>query len=293
MTKRLKQQAAALRDLFVQEALRILDLSQEKWSGRFIASALNRPALRLAELVETFDQHVAGIGLYEASRRILTRFVHDVQVKGVDLVPSKGPLLIASNHPGMIDGLLITANLPRPDIKIVVSAMPFFSHLRAVRDHLILTSRNTYERLTVVRSVIHHLQEGGAVLIFPRGIIEPDPGVLHGAQASLARWSPSLEIMLRKVPQTAVLVTIVRDVLSSRSLRNPLTLLRRETHERQIIAEVVQAIQHLFLPRTLALAPSLSFGIPFTLADIAERFHSANPMDAIRKTAASLLTDQR
>lgn len=289
MSETFKQQAAIFRDQIVQEALRILNVPSDASLGRILSEAMKAPARRLGEIAALFDERIMQVGLQEASRSILPRFVRDVEVHGADRIPAHGPLLIASNHPGMMDGLLIAANLPRPDIKIVASGMWFFSQMRALREHLILTTRNTQERFTVVRSAIRHLHEGGALLIFPRGIIEPDPDVLNGASASLAQWSPSLEVMIRRVPQTAVLVTVVRGVLSSWSLRNPITWLRREIQERQKTAEVIQAIQHLFLPRTLSLVPKLHFASPFTLAELSERFQETNPMEAIRRTAASLI----
>jgi 1-acyl-sn-glycerol-3-phosphate acyltransferase len=101
-----------------------------------------------------------------------------MEVQGFEHIPSDGPLLVVANHPGMMDGLVITANLPRPDLKIIASAMPIFTELQAMKEHLIYTTRNTFERLAVVRQAIQHLREDGAVLIFPRGIIEPDPAIL-------------------------------------------------------------------------------------------------------------------
>ncbi len=284
-----REQVTQLREQVIEEALRFLHLSHDTWSGKIIGGVLASPATRFAELVQSFDQLVEGSGLHEASRRMLDRFVRCFEVEGLEEVPTSGPLLIASNHPGMVDGLLVAASLPRPDLKIVASAMPMFANLKAMRDHFILVSRNTFERLAVVRSVIRHLQEGGAVLIFPRGLIEPDPQVLSGATESLARWSPSLELMLRRVPQARLSVTIIRGVLSSWSIRNPLTRLRRSIHDKQVIAEISQAVQHLFLPRTLAIAPRLNYAPPMTFNEIIERYQGLNPMDVIRQTAAQLI----
>jgi hypothetical protein len=289
MQQRFREQVTQLREQAISEALRFLNLSRDTWSGKIIGGALSSPATRLAEIASNFDSLVAGFGLHEASRRILDRFVRYFDVEGVDEVPTSGPLLIAANHPGMVDGLLVAASLPRPDLKIVATSIPLFANLKAMREHFILVSRNTFERLAVVRSIIRHLQDGGAVLIFPRGLIEPDPQVLSGATESLQRWSPSLEIMLRRVPQTYLSVSIIRGVLSSWSIRNPLTRLRKSLHDKQVIAEITQAIQHMFLPRTLALAPRLNYAHPMTINDIAERHQGSNPMDVIRQTAAQLI----
>jgi hypothetical protein len=276
-------------DHIIQEALRVLRIPRETLSAKAISAALQAPAKRLADLVERFDDLVARSGLHDASHSILERFVRGIEVHGLEHIPSSGPLLVVANHPGMIDGLLITANLPRPDLKIVASAMPIFTELQAMKDHLIYTTRNTFERLSVVREVIQHLHEDGAVLIFPRGVIEPDPAVLGGAVESLNKWSRSLEIMIRQVPNTQVMVTIVSGVLSSWSIRNPLTWIRREISERQKIAEIIQGAQHLFLPRTLSLNPKLRFSPPMTYSEVTDRLQDLGPMEAIRNRAKNLL----
>jgi 1-acyl-sn-glycerol-3-phosphate acyltransferase len=266
-------------------------MPRETFSAKAISTALNMPAKRLADLAERFDNLVARSGLREASDAILDRFIRGMEVHGLEHIPTNGPLLIVANHPGMMDGLVITANLPRPDLKIIASAMPIFTELQAMKNHLIYTTRNTFERLAVVREAIQHLRDDGAVLIFPRGIIEPDPAILEGAAESINKWSRSLEIMIRQVPDTQVMVTIVSGVLSSWSLRNPLTRIRKEINERQKIAEIIQGVQHLFLPRTISVKPRLRFSPPMTFAQVTDRLHSLSPMDAIRNRAKQLIAD--
>lgn len=278
-------------DHIIQEILRLLNLPRETFSAKAISAALSAPARRLADLAESFDDLVARSGLRDASNSILSHFIRGMDVHGLEHIPTSGPLLVVANHPGMVDGLLITANLPRPDLKIVASAMPIFTELQAMRDHLIYTTRNTFERLTVVREAIEHLRQEGAVLIFPRGVIEPDPAVLRGATDSLNHWSRSLDIMIRQVPDTQVLVTIVSGVLSTWSLRNPITWIRREINERQKIAEIIQGVQHLFLPRTLSLNPRLRFSPPIYFEQVADRLHNLSPIETIRERAKSLLDD--
>jgi hypothetical protein len=291
MSGRLRSQTPYPGDQIAREALRAIGLSTDSWLGATVTSALRAPSQRLAELLDRFDQLVARSGLYEASHWALSHFIQGMEVRGAELVPTNGPLLIAANHPGMMDGLVITANLPRPDLKIVASALPVFTNLQAMKEHLIYCTRNTYERLNVVRSAIQHLRQDGAVLIFPRGILEPDPAVRDGAIESLERWSPSLEIMTRMVPQTAVVVAIVSGVLSSWSLKNPLTWLRRGGQERQNLAEVFQAVQHLLFPRSLKLNPRLQFSMPFTAGEVMDKLQRSSAMEVIRRTAQHLIAD--
>jgi hypothetical protein len=291
MPEGLRPQTSYPGDHIAREALRAIGLTAESWLGTAVTSALRAPSQRLAELLDRFDQLVARSGLNEASHWALSHFVQGMDVLGAELVPTSGPLLVAANHPGMMDGLVITANLPRPDLKIVASALPVFTNLQAMKDHLIYCTRNTHERLSVVRSAIRHLRQGGAVLIFPRGILEPDPAVRDGAIEELERWSPSLEIMTRTVPQTAVVVAIVSGVLSSWSLKNPLTWLRKGGQERQNLAEVFQAVQHLLFPRSLTITPRLRFSMPFDAGEVVSKLQHSSPMEAIRRTAQHLIAD--
>ncbi len=217
------------------------------------------PADRFAQLGIRFDQVVATLGFCEAARWVLPRFVQDTFTMGVDQVPTEGPLLITSNHPGIVDSIAISANLQRDDLKIIASGIPFIRKLPFTSQHIIFVTHNIQERMLAIRGAIRHLQEGGALLIFPSGNLDPDPAVLPGAEEALARWSPSLEIILRKVPQTQILLTIVSGVLSQSILRNPLIKFQKGFRERQKLAEFLQVIQQLVSYKNFNLIPKISF----------------------------------
>ncbi len=225
-------------------------------------------ALRFAELAARFDDDVAAYGFREAARRLLPHFVREVQVRGAERVPAEGSLLVVSNHPGTIDGLAIATQLPRPDLKIIISGVPFIRSLRASADHLIYSSLDTFERMNVVRSTIRHLREDGAVLLFPSGGIDPDPAVMPGALEELESWSPSLEVILRRIPSARVVVTAVSGVLHPAWVGSPLTRLRTGRRNQQRIAEFLQVIQQVLFPNSFLVSPSVSFAEPlvFTLS---------------------------
>ncbi len=146
------------------------------------------------------------------------------------------------------------------DLKVVASGLGFLRHLPELSRHLIYVPRyDTQGRMGVVRSVIHHLAEGGAVLIFPGGNIEPDPAVLPGAPDALGSWSNSLEVVLRRVPQAQVVVSIVSGVLTRAALRNPLSPFLRTGRDRQKVAEIVQVGLQMLLRTPLGLAPRVTF----------------------------------
>ena len=134
--------------------------------------------------------------------------------------------------------------------------------------HLIYMDPHADTNVSTVRTSIRHLESGGAILIFPRGRVEPDPAVMPGAQESVRAWSPSVELFLRRVPQTQILVTIVSGVLSPVFLRNPLIKLWKGLGDPQTIAEVTQALTQMLFSKLVQLMPKISFGIPQTVDEL-------------------------
>ncbi len=55
--------------------------------------------------------------------------------------------------------------------------------------------------MAAARSGIRHLQNGGALLLFGTGLIDPDPAVYPGAEKEIENWSPSIDLFLRHVPE--------------------------------------------------------------------------------------------
>jgi putative hemolysin len=278
-----------LQESLLEEVFKLFGATREALSGRALRAMFQRPTSRLAALSAEFELRVREFGLPEASRWMVTHFVQDVKIIREANIPEHGPLLIVSNHPGMIDGFVVASALPRPDLKIVVSNLPFFTNLQALPEHVIYTTKLTHERLTVVRESIRHLRSGGALLIFPGGNIEPDPAVLPGMREALERWSSSIEIMIRSVPDTQVIVSMVSGVLEKRSLRHPLVYLKKNLRDRQKVAESLQAIKHLVGLKALPLTPSIKLSRPLLFKEITLLERGSNIMAAIKNTAAQLL----
>lgn len=258
-----------LRSSIISEGFRAFGLSPAGWSRKLLEPIVWPPAHRFARLALSFDEKVARSGVSEASRWFVDRFAKKVEVFGTERVPLDGPLMVASNHPGVFDALLIAACLRRNDLKIIVQNIPFIQRLPHLQRCLIFAPPDPAGRMAALRSVIRHLDHGGSLLIFPSGRLDPDPAVLPGAFEALHSWSPSLALVLRKVPQTSFLVTIVSGVLAPVCLHHPLARLRKCTWERQKWAELVQGIQQLFYPKSFSLVPKISIGKPLPAADLA------------------------
>jgi len=263
-------QADTLSKTITDEIFYALGLSRSGVARRLLGPIFKFPADRFARLGADFDRSVAEQGFCQATRDFLPRFVNNFQVYGQENIPANGPLLITMNHPGTYDGFFITANLPREDFKVIISGVPFVKSLPAISKYLIYTSYNVQERIKTIRTAIQHLKAGGALIIMPRGNVDPDPAFMPGAHEALDLWSPSLALFLRQVPQTNVQITIVSGVLDPRFLRNPIVKIRKRMVERQKLAEFFQIITQLFSSRPISVNPAVSYA-PLLTSEILQK----------------------
>jgi len=274
----------ALRETLIYELTKALGLSQGGLLGRAIRPLFEKAAGRFAELGVGLDRVVAEQGVAAGARWVLPRFVKAFTARGVEHIPPEGPLVIASNHPAAYDSLVISAHVERPNYKIIIGDIPFFEHLPHVSQHAIYAPdpHEVYGRMQVIRQCIRHLQDDGALLIFARGGIEPDPDFMPDADAEFGLWSRSLEIFLKRVPQTRVLVTIVSGVIARRAFRHPFTRFRRQRPDRQRLAFMFQIMrQTLAGKEVFGLVPRVSFGDLIGLSD------ASTPEQALNTIATS------
>ncbi len=259
----------SLTQYITDEIFRLFKLSRDSWERRVFGPLFRLPTHRFAKVAATFDQYVADYGFREAAMRILPVFAQVVEACNAENIPREGPLLITSNHPGTCDSIVIASTIPRHDLKIVATGVPFVQELRNAANHLIYTTVDVHERMMVVRSAIRHLKEGGALLIFPSGRIDPDPALSAAAVDDLGRWSPSIEVILRHVPQTRVLLTVVSGVLSAHWRWNPFVRLMGDDHKQRSVAEFLQVIQQMIFPNSVSVHPRLTYSNPLTTDDLA------------------------
>jgi Acyltransferase len=236
--------------------------------GRRPLELLSRiPARRLARQVATYDGIVGESGLAAGGAWALERMTRRVEVEGRENVPREGPLLLVSNHPGLSDTVALFATTPRPDLRVVAAERPFLKALPNTSRYLLTVAETSPGRFGLIRAAARHLRKSGAVLTFPGGKIEPDPAVLPGAVEALERWSASVDLFARLVPELAVVPVIVSGVLSPTSLRNPLTFLRRRREDREWLAATLQ----MMTPGLYDVTVKVSFGQPVRAGDSSDR----------------------
>jgi hypothetical protein len=258
-----------LRRSITLEASRAIGFRPGSWQQRLFGAIFWLPAQRFAGLAAEFDRQIDKHGFSSAVRWLTPRFAQDVAVTGTERIPLDGPLLIVSNHPGAFDGLVIVAQIRRDDIKIIISDVPFTRGMEAASRHMIYsTGDDLQERMSAVRQSLRHLKAGGALMLFPTGLVDPDPSFMPGAEHALGEWSNSLEFFLRQAPQTRLIPVIVSGVIGKKYYDNWLARRQKTVRSRQKVAEYFEIAKLMVVQRNLDLSPRVTFGNPVTLAEL-------------------------
>jgi len=229
---------------------------------RLLGPLFRRPAGRFAAIIARADDEIRSSGLSGGARSVLADLSLRPTVRGSAQIPAEGPLLIVSNHPGAYDSLAIMASVPRKDLKVVISDVGFTRAFAAAREWYIYAPRDTAGRMKALRASIAHLSSGGALLLYAHVDVEPDPETTPGAKEALQDWSRSIEIILRRVPETRLQVSIASGILMPRFLNSPLVKIRRSAPQRQKLAEFLQVSWQMVSPRNVQPKISLSFSAP-------------------------------
>jgi hypothetical protein len=230
---------------------------------RSLASPLSRSSVnRFAHLIADFDESTKEYGFVFASTQLLKKLTREVVASGQEFIPSEGPLIIASNHPGTYDGFAIISQLPRNDFRLMVSGIPFFENLPNASKNLIFVTHDTTDRMEVMRKSIQHLKGGGSLLIFPSGRLDPDPSIYPDAVEGLKRWSRSVSVFLNKVPDAQLVLTIASGVISKEYIKHPFIKMFKNDHEQRRMMEFLQVISQMMTNKPANLQPKVTFAKP-------------------------------
>ena len=252
----------ALKSHLIYEICQAAGFRVGGWKQRALTAALRRPIDSVALLFSDIDATIGRDGIDVGFAKLLVRFVKDPLINGAENLPDKGPLIIASNHPGAYDVLLIGSTLGRRDLRIVTSTVPLYHVMTNFRQHTIEVGTTPEGGMRSIRESVRHVRNGGALLIFPSGLVDPDQDVLPGAREALATWRPGVEVLVNLAPRAAVVQAVVSGVLSPRWINNPLLRLQKVEWQRRKLAEMLQVVQQTVWPQTEKLSPRLTFGAP-------------------------------
>jgi len=281
----------ALSDALILEIVNAIGLPKTERVSRFFRPIFHKPADRLAAMGVTADRLIASDGFASASAWMLTNWCSRVTSRGAETIPAKGPLLVISNHAGSYDSFVITSQLGREDLKLISSDVPFLKNLPNANSHLIFLSDNTQERMTAARAGIRILKEGGALLLYGTGLIDPDPEVYPDAEVWIEKWLPSIDLFLRTVPETQVVLSIVSGVVAKRWAHHPITWFKRIDWQKRRLAEFSQVIEQLLFPDRLFLLPHISFSPPVSVDELRSESQGGRMLPAVIRRGKALLRE--
>ena len=99
----------------------------------------------------------------------LLRWWYDLEVHGAEQVPAEGPVVMAANHVGWLDGPLLAISSPRPVHALTKQEMfagPLGGLLRAAGQ---IELDRFHVDVTAIRAAVKALEAGLAVGVFPEG----------------------------------------------------------------------------------------------------------------------------
>jgi hypothetical protein len=281
------QRVVEYRERITDEIVRALGFAPTRIGRRFLGPLFRCPAGRFAGVIAHADDATGLAGLAGGARSVLADLSLAPVVWGAENIPKDGPLLIASNHPGAYDSLAIMSSVPRKDLKVVLSDVGFTRAFSAARKFYIYAPNTITGRMRALRASIRHLASGGALLLYAHTEVEPDPETCPGALEALRDWSRSIEIILRRVPETRLQVAIASGILMPRFLDSPIVRVRRNAAQRQKLAEFLQVSWQMVRPRSVRPRIHLSFSAPVDGRDLPE----GRLMPAVIGMASRLLED--
>jgi hypothetical protein len=281
----------ALSQYLIDEIINATGLKKTPGTHRVFDLFLHRVTTHLSTICVVTDRKIASDGFPVATGWMASHWIRNVNTRGAGTVPTKGPLLVVSNHVGAYDILVVPSQINRRDVKIIASDTPFFKNLLNASRHMIYASDNQAERMVAVRQGISHLQQGGALLLFGTGLIDPDPAVYPHAEEEIGNWSHSIELFLRQVPQAQVLLCILSGIVLPKWAHSPLTWLRRLEWQKRRISEYGQVIEQLIVPGEPTISPSLTIAPPVSVDELRKESPSSRLLPAVIARGKSLLTE--
>ena len=138
--------------------------------------------------------------IYPAVRRLLApvcRAIYRVEVRGEEHVPAYGSVVVAANHPSVLDPFVLSSAIERP-LRYLAKAelwrVPFCAPLLDALGG-IPVNRDMGDRaaLAVALAV---LEQGDAVGIFPQGGVRRDTWHRGAARLALASGSPLVPVRI-------------------------------------------------------------------------------------------------
>ncbi len=223
---------------------------------------LSKPLHKFALMADEYDLRIEQDQLPEATKWFLKHFITSLTISGQENIPNEGPLLIIPNHAGGVDFLTIMASITRKDFRVISNNHAIIDPLTFLPNHLLFTGEESNDRYAVIFSVLEQLKKGHAVLVFPAGLLEPDPKLIPGALDHLDYWSASLGIFVKKIPNLQILPVVIGGTVSPSIYNSFFAKIRNNTKNRAKTAILMQYMVQLMWPGKIPLDIEVTIGNP-------------------------------
>jgi 1-acyl-sn-glycerol-3-phosphate acyltransferase len=283
------------------------------WVRSAARAIFTLPSRPLARGLARFDRRIVEVGLPAAATEALAAFGARLSVRWdgppdaedparAETQPARGqarparaggPLLVVANHPGAYDAMALMAALDRRDLAIIAADRSFLRALPSMSRHLVFVpaddagESNAPARAGGLRRAVRHLRQGGALLHFPAGQIEPDPAFQADIEEPRPAWQPGTGALVRAAAAAGgrVAVAIVAGVHSARAKR----LLVTRLAERRGVTTLAPLIQ-IALPGFKDVDVRVRVGVANPAADLARgAADDAEITERLRGRAAALV----
>lgn len=109
------------------------------------------------------------LGTIRRLAALLLRVLFRMRVLGLEHVPAKGPVLLAGNHTGFLDGPMVFMMLPRPSAFLVKSELYAGPWARVLAFARQIPVRRGVPDRTALEAALRVLRGGGVLGVFPEG----------------------------------------------------------------------------------------------------------------------------
>lgn len=274
-----------LTEIISQELSEAFGLQNLRYGKRLAKALLWLPARRTSKTIIEYDRLVGESNLSSGVNFLAQIHTKQILPIHVENIPKAGPVVVLANHPGLTDAVSLLSAVPRDDWRILGLKRSLLAEIPETEKYMIYLSEDGSNQFAAMQAMIKHLAQGGILLIFPSGKIEPDPAALPGAKESLASWPENLSVFAHLSSKPTFVPTLISGVFSSRALRNPLIRVRKERQDREWLAAYIQVIWPFY--RNVRVR--VQFGDPISAEKLKDQGDSKAILRFIQQRMAQLI----
>lgn len=249
-----------------------------------------KAAREFAEILLRVDRSLAAGDVRQSANLALDYLTDGQEFIGEERVPREAPLLVVANHAGGGDSLGALSCVARNDSSVVAGKRPMLAALPNVSRHLIFLETDPVGRMGNMREIIEKLEAGQAVILFPKGLLEPDPALAPGALQSLKAWSQSAGIFLSKVPEARLLPLLISQTVAPKAWKSLFVAWSKNLKRRHQIAMITQfAMQRLHPGKDWQIPIRVQVGKAYDPRELSNTLDPREINDSIQQVMSELL----